>query len=157
MFGKLKALCDLSLQDINREFMPTTATMHPLRLNPPNEKNSLHMMSPPFVVRPLPGAGLDGAFRVHLSPESLDHLGLKVGELCQITGENGGIGYGASTGISKTCHTPIASGAPSRAPPDGLARKPFLWDECLWLTFVQASLGERQTRWAIVPSYVQQR
>lgn len=72
--------------------------LHPLRLNPPNEMmNRLHAtMSPPFVVRPLPlaGAGLDGAFRVHLSPESLDLLGLKVGELCQITGESGGIGYG---------------------------------------------------------------
>ncbi|KAK5129701.1 hypothetical protein LTR08_002945 [Meristemomyces frigidus] len=51
-------------------------------------------MSPLFVVRPLPSSGLDGAFRVHLAPESLELLGLKVGDLCQISGDKGGIGYG---------------------------------------------------------------
>ena len=43
----------------------------------------------PFVVRPLQATNLDGAFRVHLSPDGLDKLGLRIGEICQITGENG--------------------------------------------------------------------
>lgn len=46
-----------------------------------------------FVVRPLPAAGLDGAFRVHLSQESLDRLGLRLGDICQINGE-GVSGFG---------------------------------------------------------------
>lgn len=48
----------------------------------------------PFVVRPLQSGSLEGAFRVHLSPESLERLKLKVGEICQITCENGNTGYG---------------------------------------------------------------
>lgn len=72
--------------------------LHPLRLNPPDARSSNHPATmgsnTPFVVRLLPSTGLDGAFRVHLSPEGLERLDLKVGELCQITGENGGIGYG---------------------------------------------------------------
>jgi len=64
--------------------------MHPLRLNPPNERySSMADDNLPFVVRPLPTANLDGAFRVHLSPDGLDKLGLRIGELCQITGEKG--------------------------------------------------------------------
>lgn len=47
-----------------------------------------------FVVRPLTAAGLDGAFRVHISPEALEKLGLKVGEVCQITDEDGASGVG---------------------------------------------------------------
>lgn len=50
-----------------------------------------------FVARALPSAGgLDaGAFRVHLLPEHLDQLGLKLNDLCEITGENGDAkGYG---------------------------------------------------------------
>lgn len=47
-----------------------------------------------FVVRPLTAAGLDGAFRVHISPEALEKLGLKVGEICQITDEDGASGLG---------------------------------------------------------------
>ncbi|KAK5118089.1 hypothetical protein LTR62_004135 [Meristemomyces frigidus] len=47
-----------------------------------------------FVIRPLPGAGIDGAFRVHLSPDSLEKLGLQHGvDICQITGEKC-TGYG---------------------------------------------------------------
>jgi len=53
--------------------------------------------TPPFVIRLLPSSGLDGAFRVHLPPDSLEKLGLQVGDLCQITGDNEGSlrsGYG---------------------------------------------------------------
>ncbi|KAK3673053.1 AAA+-type ATPase [Recurvomyces mirabilis] len=66
-------------------------------MNPPNGRLSIHMANDPtsFVIRPLPGAGLDGAFRFHLSPDSLDRLGLQSGvDVCQITGEKGGTGYG---------------------------------------------------------------
>lgn len=47
-----------------------------------------------FVVRPLPANGLDGAFRVHLAPEALIQLGLKVGDVCTIIGEDGIRGTG---------------------------------------------------------------
>jgi hypothetical protein len=47
-----------------------------------------------FVVRPLTTTGLDGAFRVHIAPEALDKIGLKVGDLCQITDEDGSTGLG---------------------------------------------------------------
>ncbi|RMY73063.1 hypothetical protein D0863_04120 [Hortaea werneckii] len=69
--------------------------LHPLRLNPPNHRYSFDNMSDdaPFVVRPLPSSTLDGAFRVHLSPDGLDKVGLKMGDLCQITGDNGGSGF----------------------------------------------------------------
>ncbi|KAH9827725.1 ATPase family associated with various cellular activities (AAA), partial [Teratosphaeria destructans] len=51
--------------------------------------------TPPFVVRLLPSnAGLEGAFRVHLSPEALEKLALKVGDICHITGEQNETGYG---------------------------------------------------------------
>ncbi|KAI7611788.1 hypothetical protein KC319_g20432, partial [Hortaea werneckii] len=54
--------------------------LHPLRLNPPNHRYSFDNMSDdaPFVVRPLPSSTLDGAFRVHLSPDGLDKVGLKI-------------------------------------------------------------------------------
>lgn len=45
--------------------------------------------NPRFVVRHLQSTSLDGAFRVHLPPECLDQLGLKVGDLCEITSEEG--------------------------------------------------------------------
>jgi len=64
--------------------------MHPLRLNPPDERcSSMADDNLLFVVRPLQATNLDGAFRVHLSPDGLDKLGLRIGEICQITGENG--------------------------------------------------------------------
>jgi AAA family ATPase len=47
-----------------------------------------------FVVRPLTATGLDGAFRVHIAPEALDKIGLKVGDICQITDEDGSSGFG---------------------------------------------------------------
>ncbi|KAK0286988.1 AAA+-type ATPase [Friedmanniomyces endolithicus] len=76
--------------------MATLPYFNPLRMHPPNGQNSHHsFMTDPssFVVRLLPSAGLEGAFRVHLSPESLERLDLKVGELCQMSGESGN-GYG---------------------------------------------------------------
>ncbi|EME88684.1 uncharacterized protein MYCFIDRAFT_192794 [Pseudocercospora fijiensis CIRAD86] len=47
-----------------------------------------------LVVRDLPSQGLEGAFRVHLLPESLQQAGLKVGDVCKITSEDGSIGHG---------------------------------------------------------------
>ena len=48
-----------------------------------------------FVARTLPYTGLDGAFRIHMLPEHLEQAGLKLGDLCEITGENGDAkGYG---------------------------------------------------------------
>ncbi|KAK3686848.1 AAA+-type ATPase [Vermiconidia calcicola] len=49
-----------------------------------------------FVVRLLQApAGLDGAFRVHILPESLVHLNLKLGDLCEILHEDGNsLGFG---------------------------------------------------------------
>lgn len=49
-----------------------------------------------FVVRSLPAAtSLDGAFRLHLLPEHLEQVGLNLGDLCEITNENGSaVGYG---------------------------------------------------------------
>ncbi|QIW95283.1 hypothetical protein AMS68_000801 [Peltaster fructicola] len=48
-----------------------------------------------FIVRTLPAtASLKGAFRVHLAPETLQHLRLKVGDLCTIIGEDGTSGAG---------------------------------------------------------------
>ncbi|KAK1002540.1 AAA+-type ATPase [Friedmanniomyces endolithicus] len=76
--------------------MATLPYFNPLRMHPPNGQNSHHsFMADPssFVVRLLPSSGLEGAFRVHLSPESLERLDLKVGELCQMSGESGK-GYG---------------------------------------------------------------
>lgn len=49
---------------------------------------------PDFIVRPLPHAGLAGAFRFHLTSKDLSTLGLNVGDLCQITSEDGSVGYG---------------------------------------------------------------
>lgn len=70
--------------------------LHPLRLNPPDRGLSFAHMSGnvAFVVRSLPSSVLDGAFRVHLSPDALEKAGLKLGDLCLITGENGSSGYG---------------------------------------------------------------
>lgn len=34
-------------------------------------------------------AGLDGAFRVHLPPEAIQHAGLAFNETCQVTAEDG--------------------------------------------------------------------
>lgn len=46
-------------------------------------------VKPQFVVRSQPStAGLNEAFRVHISPDSLEHLKLNTGDLCTITGEN---------------------------------------------------------------------
>nr|POE94253.1 atpase family gene 2 protein [Quercus suber] len=50
--------------------------------------------SHPFVIRPLPSNTLEGAFRVHLSPESLEKLHLKVGDVCEISSASGAIGHG---------------------------------------------------------------
>jgi AAA family ATPase len=77
----------------------------PLRMNPPDHRSSSPALqlvaqmpdNPPFVVRLLPppaNGGLDGAFRVHLSPDALVSLDLKTGQLCHITGEHGESGYG---------------------------------------------------------------
>ncbi|SMQ47660.1 unnamed protein product [Zymoseptoria tritici ST99CH_1A5] len=46
------------------------------------------------VVRLLPSNGLEGAFRVHVQPESLDQASLKLGEVCEIVAEDGCLGYG---------------------------------------------------------------
>lgn len=44
-----------------------------------------------------PPAGLDGAFRIHVLPEHLDQAGLRLGDLCEITDENGSaVGYGVA-------------------------------------------------------------
>lgn len=42
-----------------------------------------------FVVRPLKTNGIQGAFRVHISPDALGKLGLTVGDVCQISSEDG--------------------------------------------------------------------
>lgn len=50
-----------------------------------------------FAARTLPSSGLEGAFRVHVLPEHLDQVGLKLGDLCEITDENGeAVGHGIS-------------------------------------------------------------
>lgn len=41
-----------------------------------------------FVVRALPTTGLDGAFRIHVLPEHLEQLKLKIGDVCAITNES---------------------------------------------------------------------
>lgn len=46
------------------------------------------------VVRSLPSTGLEGAFRVHLLPDSLREAGLKIGDTCEIQSDDGTIGYG---------------------------------------------------------------
>lgn len=46
------------------------------------------------VVRPLPSTGLEGAFRIHVLPESLEQAQLKVGDVCEIFSDDGSIGYG---------------------------------------------------------------
>ena len=46
------------------------------------------------VVRDLPSQGLEGAFRVHVLPDSLQQAQLKVGDICEITSEDGTTGYG---------------------------------------------------------------
>ena len=38
----------------------------------------------PFAVRNLPSTGLDGAFRVHLLADDLQHADLTVGDVCEI-------------------------------------------------------------------------
>ena len=78
--------------------------IHPLRMDPPfTEYSSLidgnmtekDSNSRDFVVRPLQSTGLDGAFRVHVPPEALERLNLKVGELCTIsTAAGDAFGYG---------------------------------------------------------------
>ena len=47
-----------------------------------------------FTVRPLPGSNLKGAFRVHINPDALLQLQLKLGEVCLIIGEDGTRGAG---------------------------------------------------------------
>ncbi|KAF2487543.1 P-loop containing nucleoside triphosphate hydrolase protein [Neohortaea acidophila] len=51
-----------------------------------------------FAVRPLPAhSGLDGAFRIHIPPEQLDVLGLRVGDVCEVSGGEHGtdlLGHG---------------------------------------------------------------
>lgn len=49
-------------------------------------------MADAFTIRLLPAVGLDGAFRVHLSVDSLESLKLTPGELCQISGDTTGYG-----------------------------------------------------------------
>ena len=50
-----------------------------------------------FATRTLPSIGLDGAFRVHVLPEHLDQVGLKLGDLCEIADEDGqAVGYGVA-------------------------------------------------------------
>lgn len=51
--------------------------------------NPLHV-----VVRLMPSTGLEGAFRVHVQPESLNQAALKVGDVCKIESEDGIRGYG---------------------------------------------------------------
>ncbi|KXT18589.1 hypothetical protein AC579_9814 [Pseudocercospora musae] len=46
------------------------------------------------VVRDLPSQTLEGAFRVHVLPDSLQQAHLKVGDICEITSEDGTTGYG---------------------------------------------------------------
>lgn len=65
--------------------------VHPLRMHPPNERSSTPVKilsdmpeNPVFVVRPLNATGLDGAFRVHLPPEALEKLDLKINDLIRI-------------------------------------------------------------------------
>ena len=54
-------------------------------------------MSDIFAVRGLPSSTLDGAFRVHLLPEHLDQLRLKVGDPCQLEDPDGNLlGHGIS-------------------------------------------------------------
>lgn len=51
--------------------------------------------SPSFTVRPLPpSTALDGAFRVHITVKDLELLGLKAGELCQLSSADGSTGVG---------------------------------------------------------------
>lgn len=47
-----------------------------------------------FVVRSLPGNNLKGAFRIHITPDALQQLKLKVGDVCNIIGEDGIRGMG---------------------------------------------------------------
>lgn len=50
---------------------------------------------PNFVVRPLPpSTALDGAFRVHIPAKDLEPLGLKAGDLCQLSSADGLTGVG---------------------------------------------------------------
>ena len=47
------------------------------------------------VVRLLPSStGLEAAFRVHALPESLEQAHLHIGDLCEISSEDGTVGYG---------------------------------------------------------------
>ena len=48
-----------------------------------------------FVVRRLPAAGLDGAFRIHINPDFLDQVGLSIGDICEVLDENSdSVGHG---------------------------------------------------------------
>ncbi|KAK8192750.1 AAA+-type ATPase [Zalaria obscura] len=48
-----------------------------------------------FIVRPMPPAStLEGAFRIHVTTKDLESLGLKPGDLCQVSGKDGGCGVG---------------------------------------------------------------
>lgn len=49
---------------------------------------------PDFIIRPMPPGGLAGTFRFHVTAKDLTALGLNVGDLCQITCEDGSTGYG---------------------------------------------------------------
>ncbi|CAK4034808.1 ATPase family 2 [Lecanosticta acicola] len=60
-----------------------------------NDQNTMHVADGlHVVVRLLPSTGLEGAFRVHVLPESLQHAGLKLGDVCEISSEDGSHGYG---------------------------------------------------------------
>lgn len=57
--------------------------------------DKMHVDALHVVVRPNnPTSGLEGAFRVHVLPESLISAGLRVGDICEIACEDGTNGYG---------------------------------------------------------------
>lgn len=59
----------------------TSISDSPKKKMPP--ANPLHV-----VVRLMPSTGLEGAFRVHVQPESLNQASLKVGDVCKIESES---------------------------------------------------------------------
>lgn len=60
-----------------------------------------------FTVRPLaPSTALDGAFRVHIPPKDLDVLGLKSGDLCQLSSADGNAGVGIAWRSTETTAKP---------------------------------------------------
>lgn len=58
-------------------------------------KKKMHMTdSQHAVVRLHPGTQLESAFRVHLMTESLAEANLKTGDICEISSDDGTMGYG---------------------------------------------------------------